>query len=175
MLLVVAPRQAGPDAAAVIELASALAGGGRTVAVVEADLRHPALLSSWGTDQRRRRWWASPGRGSRVTGPGVDGVTIFPARRVEDPRALLSGEDARTFLKGLREQFSHVVVLAPPVLVALDALELLGSVDGVIVATSRADESVDVSQASETVVLAGGTVLGAVTVVARRPFSSLCR
>ena len=175
VLMVTTARKPRAGAPAVIELASALAGGSRTVAVVEADLRHPILLSSWGIGGGSTAVKGKPWPWEPVPASGLTGVTIYPGDVVQDPRARLAGEEARTFVKDLREQFNHVLILAPPVLVSVDALELLSSVDGVIVATSDAESAADVSQASEAIELAGGTVLGAVTVVARRSFSSLFR
>lgn len=174
-LLVVGARKPEPATATAVELATALAGGNRTVAVVEADLRQPSLLSALNVDRSALVESANGWPWQPVSSTGLDGVTLYPADVVTDPRAVLSGERVTAFLRELREQYNHVVVLAPPVLTAIDGLEVLRSVDGVVVAVAQGADPEDVIQASDTVLLGGGTVLGAVEVVARRGFSRSLR
>jgi capsular exopolysaccharide synthesis family protein len=131
-------------------LACAAASTGLSVAVVEADLRRPTLAERYGLE-------AEPGLAELLFGeasvPDVGQILELPmngrangrlnrlhvivaGRPPEDPWAVMQSGAAGQILAHLKAHVDLVVVDAPPITHAADAISLLGDVDGVVVVAS---------------------------------------
>jgi len=162
---------AGPEegkSSTVCNLAIALAGTGKRIAVVEADLRRPRAASYLGLPN-----------GAGVTSVLAGSLTLSEALQswgddqfavltsgppAPNPSDLLGSRRMRDLLGQLRDVYDVVLVDAPPVLPFADAAATAPACDGVILVVrygkARADRvlrAVDALQAVGTTVL--GTVL----------------
>jgi succinoglycan biosynthesis transport protein ExoP len=189
---------AGPGddgrAAVSIGVAAALAQLGMSVVVIEADLRQPAFAE-------RLNLPDGPGLGDVLAGDAeldeavvdidahtlrrlgpdeIDESTSFavvPAGApVPNPLALLGAPAMRRVLKRARGMADVVVVDAPPVGSAGDALTLAGSVDGVLLVVRRGHARRDaVAQAMRALAGVPTPVLGVVLTGAPRPAREAAR
>ena len=168
-------------------LAAAFAQGGRTVALVDADLRRPRVHDVFGMP-------AYPGLFQLLELPhdgrlqevldrdfatGVDGLYAIPAGAVavedeaygptdgrpviSNPAEVLGSPELRTLLDALRETVDVVVVDTPPVLVATDAVLLSTQADTtVLVVSAGTSKTGDIEQALAHLDDVGARVAGAV-------------
>lgn len=116
-------------------LAAALAAAGRTVVLVDADLRKPRVHSMFGVQQM-------PGLAEVILGYPLnhalrrvtDGLSVLPSGAAPDnPGELLLSQRVAGVLRSLSEQFDHVIVDSPPILPVADAVGIGRAVDGVLV------------------------------------------
>jgi capsular exopolysaccharide synthesis family protein len=151
----------------VVNLGLALVEAGRTVVIVEADLRRPKvtrylgivggvgltniLVGSAEVDEVLQRY----GDG------GLSVIAAGPA--APNPGQLLASQHMATLVKELRGRHDFVLVDAPPVLPVADASALASHVDGALLSirfgSTRRDQ---VKQAAETLNRVGVRLLGAV-------------
>ncbi|WP_260483840.1 GumC family protein [Sphingomicrobium flavum] len=117
-------------------LARDLANVGKTVLLVDADMRNPSLHKVHGLD-------LANGLSDILTGNASLNETVHASEHANlsmmtagtsppSPAELLSGDDFRTLLAQATKQFDHVVVDGPPVLGLADAPLLARSVDGTV-------------------------------------------
>ncbi|MGV0809508.1 polysaccharide biosynthesis tyrosine autokinase [Mycolicibacterium setense] len=149
-----------------INLAVALAEADHTVAVVDADLRHPQVGSSLGVD-------GAAGLTSVLTGqapirealqksrfPRLSALTAGTA--APNPTELLGSQAAREAFSELGRQFDYVVIDSPS-LQATDAAILAGSAQGVLmIIRSGRTKRRQLEQAISSLERTGAPVLGAV-------------
>jgi succinoglycan biosynthesis transport protein ExoP len=148
-LLITSPSADQGKTTVCANLAAALAQSGASVAVVESDLRRPALGSVFGISSH------APGLTDvlvdisqlfKVLQPielpstmtGLSGasnhVVVLPSGPLPpNPSELLASPMAGRLVKGLAGRFEIVVFDSPPVLLVSDAVELAQIVDGVII------------------------------------------
>lgn len=121
----------------VCNLAIALAQAGRSVALVDADLRRPRVAEIMDIE-------GAVGVSDILIGAaeledvvqpwGRDGLVVLPAGQVPpNPAELVASEGMRALLEELRSTYDHVLVDAPPLLPVSDAGALASLVDGVLV------------------------------------------
>jgi capsular exopolysaccharide synthesis family protein len=120
-----------------VNLAVALAEGGDTVLLIDADFRRSACHRAFGIDPPNVGLSSILYRGLppevALLTTGVTNLTFLPAGpKPPDPSALLSSERARGLFQSLRERFTWVVVDSPPVLAVADAAVLASMADGVL-------------------------------------------
>ncbi|MCU1637210.1 MAG: Capsular exopolysaccharide family [Cryobacterium sp.] len=134
--------------ATVANLGVALAEGGASVVLVDADLRFPRLGALMGIE-------ASVGLSDVIAGrarlEGVlhrhsptSGLCVLPAGTVPpNPSELLSSKAVPAILASLTEEFDYVLIDTPPVLPVADAAVLSRLTDGalLVVASNRVKES----------------------------------
>lgn len=116
-------------------LASALAQMGLSVALIDANLRTPALHTTFGVPQE-------PGLGDYLSGAespafhancGAEGLRLLPAGAVpENAPELLASQRMTDFVSDVARQCDHVIIDTPPLLIAADAAALARCVDGVL-------------------------------------------
>ena len=119
-------------------LAIALARGGRSVVLVDADLRRPRVSSVFALEDE------GPGLVGLLAGAAtvagalrtVDGggLAVLPAGgTLSNPSELLGSDRMKAVLGELDAMFETVIIDTPPILPVTDALVLSSAVSGVIV------------------------------------------
>jgi len=175
-LLIAEPRGVGVAQQVTVELALALADMGRSVSLVEADLRSPGLLERLpvtegfsteplsgpdGLPAGPSRWPVGQVYGIA----GQERMVLYPGQ--PDPAAVetLTRPEVEQFLKGVSSRTDFVLVLAPPLLQAVDGLELVHLLDGVLLTVGGGQVAAsDLELTRDAVRGAGGRLIGAVTV-----------
>jgi|GEM_PF-2152158 len=121
----------------VFNLASAFAQSGRSVLVVDADLRKRTLSEALDLryhDGLDEALLGAPWRASVVPYVELPGLFIMPAGLQENsPADMLGSLAMQGLLAGLRENFDLVLVDTPSMVAVTDTLSLAGSMDAVIV------------------------------------------
>lgn len=119
-----------------INLALAMAQGGQSVALVDADLRRPMVASYLGLEGGAGLTTALIGRAdiSDLLQPwGNDELYVLTAGRIPpNPSELLGSEKMKQLINHLERTFDAVIVDAPPLLPVTDAAVLAQEVGGVI-------------------------------------------
>lgn len=127
-----------------MNLSAALAESGRSVALVDADLRRPTIGGELGLN-------AGVGLTNYLRGDasladllqpsGVAGLDVLTSGSVPpNPAELLGSQKARGLVAELSEQYDFVIVDSPPIVPVTDALVIAQYVDGVLLVV-RAEES----------------------------------
>ncbi|MDW3178144.1 MAG: polysaccharide biosynthesis tyrosine autokinase [Acidimicrobiia bacterium] len=165
--LITSARTGEGKSTTVANLAVALAQGGTSVCIVNADLRRPTLERILGVPNRRgiAEWMVDP----TVTDimlpvSGTEGLVLVPAGTPPpNPGELLATGRLADLLEELSTQFDIVIVDAPPILSAADASSIAPSVDGtlIVVDANRTDTDALLRVRSE-IQRAGGDVVGAI-------------
>lgn len=120
-------------------LAIALTELGRKTLLIDADMRRPAL-------HKYLKLNLEPGLSGYLNGeadwpeliqriPDVEGLSVIAAgMSPEQPADLLSGSRFKALIEASRKEYQHILVDAPPILVAADAAVIATAIDGVIYA-----------------------------------------
>ena len=137
--VVVASAAPGEDkSVALANLAVVMAQGGQRVIVVDADLRHPALHELFGVPNERGLATLLDGQAA-VTAPPL--ATVADVENLQllasgplplDPAAQLGSKRMEEVIAALQKRAEVVLLDAPPVLVATDAVVLGTKADGVV-------------------------------------------
>jgi len=166
-LLITSPLPTDGKTFIVANLAAVMAQAGKSVIVVDADLRHPMLHRLFDLPQE-------PGLTSALLDPTdrenalrltkVDGVRIVTAGpHPHNPSELLSSERMQNFIAWLTESADVVLMDSPPVLAVTDAVVLSAMVEGtVLVVDCGETRKLLASQALERLTDVGARVLGGV-------------
>lgn len=124
-----------------LALALASMGGGRKIALLEADLRRPSVARGLGVtppvgfEQVLRG--AAKLRDARIV-TDLDGLDLFlVSRPAADPMPLLSGTELVAALRELSRQYDTVIVDTPPVLPVPDVPLIQACADAILI-VSRA-------------------------------------
>jgi succinoglycan biosynthesis transport protein ExoP len=150
-------------------LACVLAQAGRSVAIVDADLRRPRVHEVFATT-------ASPGLIDLLVGEsfsmvehrldvgGDTDLSVVAAGNVPaNPSELLSSQRCRSLIQAIAERFDHVIVDSAPILPVADSIALSAGVDAVLfVAQSGRTSKRDISEALERLDRVGAPVIGIV-------------
>jgi capsular exopolysaccharide synthesis family protein len=165
-VLVTAPRTDCGASAVAANFALAAAQSGRSVALVDADLRVPALHTMLGIDSGAGLVQALGDDLELDTAamPSLPGIALIGAGGTpENPSELLDSARFDRLLGEMRERFDLIVIDSPPALDFTDAIALATRCDVSIVA-ARADRTTrdDAGQCVEALRRAGSRVLGLV-------------
>jgi succinoglycan biosynthesis transport protein ExoP len=121
-----------------LNLAFALAHKGRRVLILDADFRRPGIAARLGLNNQvglsntLRGEWKVEGAFRQL--PTLKNLWVLPSGPCpRDPAELLSPPGMDHLLRTLRQQFTHVIVDSPPVLLVTDAAILSSMVDGVVI------------------------------------------
>lgn len=144
VFLVTSPSPAEGKTTTIANLAASFAEICRSVLVIGADLRRPAIGEMLGveggpglTDLTEDAQWSEVKQAIRRT--NIKHVWLLPGGSpVDNPAAAIS--QRRLLVSGCRELVEVVLIDSPPILVANDVRELTTVVDGVIV-VSRIDRT----------------------------------
>jgi capsular exopolysaccharide synthesis family protein len=165
-VLVTAPRTDCGASAVAANFALAAAQSGRSVALVDSDLRAPALHTMLGIDSGAGLVQALGDDLELDTAamPSLPGIALIGAGGTpENPSELLDSARFDRLLGEMRERFDLIVIDSPPALDFTDAIALATRCDVSIVAV-RADRTTrdDAGQCVEALRRAGSRVLGLV-------------
>ncbi|CAN5529837.1 hypothetical protein BH09PLA1_BH09PLA1_28000 [soil metagenome] len=166
-ILVTSPKPGDGKSVCATNLALALTQAGRTVVLVDADLRRPTqhvnldLRDGAGlTDALRStaalRWAIQPS--------GIDNLDALPAGSTkQNPSELLDSPEFRALLTELGARYDHVVIDSPPINVVNYAALIAGYCDATVLVV-RAEHTTrdDAARALEMLTKVGGRVVGAV-------------
>ncbi len=150
-----------------INLAITMAGQGKSVVLVDADLRHPDLHSTFGVDR-------VPGLTHVLRGAAeLDAALIATSTKnlsllcsgpvPADPTPLFRSAKMRELIRQLEERAEVVILDTAPVLAVADTLPLAALVDGVLfVVDASATRRQEVKRGVETLRQTATTLLGIV-------------
>jgi succinoglycan biosynthesis transport protein ExoP len=127
-------------------IAITIAQSGKSVLLVDADLRRPNIGKLFGIDaEKGLAWVLNELAASRKKGAGfnivaeaiqqseVDNISVIAAgAKVENPAEILTSVSLETFLDLVRERFDMVIIDSPPLLAVTDPSNIAPRVDGVI-------------------------------------------
>ncbi|GHU76965.1 tyrosine protein kinase [Clostridia bacterium] len=151
-----------------VNMARALAGDGKNVVVVDADLRRSSMLATYTKDRKMRglaHYLAEQAEWeSIVHQTSVDGFYIvFNGQSVVNPHALLSTPRLGELLAQLERTFDFVVVDSPPIGLVVDASEIAKACDGVVlVVTNNTIPKKEIGDALAQIERTGCPLLGSV-------------
>lgn len=148
-------------------LAIALAQGGQRVALIDADLRRPALDSYFGLERDAGLTTFLIGAADldELLQPwGDDQLFILTAGQIPpNPSELLGSERMQQLIMRLEDAFDAVVIDAPPLLPVTDAAVLAQQVGGVIfVVSTQKARTPEVEKSLATLKLVDADLLGVV-------------
>ncbi len=148
-------------------IAVALAQGGASVCLVNADMRRPTIerLLGVASGTGLSNWLDDPSVSNiMVAVPNVSGLVLIPSGPSPlSPGELLASGNLPELFNELSDQFDFVIIDAPPLLSAADAAAISPHVDGtvIVVDTSRTGTD-DLLSVRSQLERSGGTILGAI-------------
>lgn len=151
-------------------LAKSLALAGKTVLLVDADLRRPRLAELAGIEAQHDILDVLAGRATdaeAIIPSNVRGLSLLPARHAAKPEdlELLSNGSIEACLGHWRERYDVVLLDSCPILPVADARILIRHADGIVlVAREGRCRQVDLSETVACLEECGGTLLGMVFV-----------
>jgi len=167
-ILIAAPSPAEDRSTPLANLAVVAAQAGRSVVVIDCDLRRPMQHKLFGlpNDDGLTTYLAS-GDGTPhppLSGTSVKGLQVLTSGPIPpNPGQLLGANRMEKLIAGLRERADLILLDAPPVLAANDAAVLARQVDAVVMVLeagrSRRD---DARRARELLEQVGATMAGVV-------------
>ncbi len=139
LLAVTSPDQGDGKSTVSANLALSIAKTGKTVLLIDADMRRPNVHKMYGLDNGQGLVDIVSGRKSlhdvAHAGP-VDGLTIVTTGNLpNDPAELLSSGTLAQSLISWREQFDFVILDCPPILRVSDPLIVAPLVDSILLVT----------------------------------------
>ncbi|MHB8073135.1 CpsD/CapB family tyrosine-protein kinase [Desulfosporosinus fructosivorans] len=161
---------AGPregKSSTVANLAVSMAQAGKSVLVIDADLRNPTQHKLFGLDN----WeglsvalvqdYDSQQYIRETDVPGVSVITGGPIP--PNPAELVGSQRMKRLIEGVSEQYDVVLIDTPPIVAVTDAAILAQEVDGVILVLASGEVNKDFAQkAKELLDKVGAKILGAV-------------
>lgn len=169
-VVVTAPTAGAGRTVAAVNVALAAAQSGLRVCLVEADLRRPRLAFYLGvTPTGNGLVSAVEGDTDGMIQSCCDGaLDVMVASKPIDPHRVLASGKAQQVIAELASRYEFVVVSAPPLLSASDALLLARQSDGIVlVARSHRSTFRDIAHSVDSAAAAGVNVLGCVITFAR--------
>lgn len=150
-----------------IELARALAGGGKRVLLVEGDMRWRSLASMVGAHALNGVYAVLSGRvslASAVVETSHKGLYFLDCEpNIPNPVDIISSKSFRTFLQEVRAAYDYVVIDTPPLSAFVDASVFASMADGtVLVVRQNFVRQDDLESAYEQLKKAKANVIGAV-------------
>ncbi|MER5887161.1 polysaccharide biosynthesis tyrosine autokinase [Streptomyces sp. NPDC001941] len=156
-----------------VNLAAALSLEGRSVCLVDADLRRPQVAARLGLVEGAGLTSVLIGQAplESVLQDGPGGIQVLAAGAVPpNPAELLASGQMRTVLTELAERFDAVVVDTAPVLPVADTVALASRMDGVVmVVRARRTKREQSVSAADTLRSVGANLLGVVLSMTPRP------
>lgn len=166
-LMLTSAQQGEGKSSACFATAVALGRIGKTVLVVDLDLRRPRQHHLFGVENTN-------GMSSLLTHNATldevirstefDGISLIPSGGIApNPTELLAGQSFRDIVRALEERFDVVLIDSPPLLALADAVEIGSATEGsIFVIESARSPSAALRSAIERLRRGGGNVLGAV-------------
>ena len=166
-LLVTSPQPTDGKSFTAANLAAVIAQGGKSVILVDADLRHPTLHKTFDLALEpglTEALLAVEDRPRAIRQTSVERMRIVSVgSRAPDSTELLASQTFKRFIAELREQADVVILDSPPVLAVSDAAVLSTLVDGVVLVMDSGKTRIPAAvQAAERIASVGGVILGVV-------------
>jgi len=166
-ILVTSPGPTEGKSLTVVNLATAMAQGGFSVAAVDADLRRPRLHHLFGLQPRGGLTGAllEESLNGRLQPVDVaDGlVTLLSGDLPPNPAEMLGSERMRRLLDALAQEVDVVLIDSPPVLPVTDAAVLAPAVDGVLLVVEAGETRREMARrAVESLRQVGANLIGVV-------------
>jgi len=143
-LLITSPQPGDGKSTSASNLAIAMAKAGRRTLLVDADFRRPSLHKIYNLGPSIGFAGVLQGKGpiaDAIQPTGITNLDLLPCGPVPDnPAELLNSEHFAEVLKGLSEQYIHVVIDSSPVLPVTDARILAAVCDSTLLVL-RAEKS----------------------------------
>lgn len=134
-------------------LAVSIAQSGKSVLVIDADLRNPTQHKLFGLDNRAGLsvyLVEDQDYRSYVGETAVPGVRVLPAGPVPpNPAELVGSKRMKRLLEGVGGEFDVVLIDTPPVIAVTDALNLAQEADGVILVLASGEVDKDHAQTAK--------------------------
>jgi polysaccharide biosynthesis transport protein len=148
-------------------LAVSIAQSGKSVLLIDADMRRPRIAKLLGTNESVGLGDVLCGRvaiGTAIRNTVVPKLSILASRHsFENPAELLSHERFAHLLNQVREEFDYVIVDTPPILAVADACAVASRVDSVLLTIRlRRDTRSNALQASRMLESVGPRIVGVV-------------
>jgi capsular exopolysaccharide synthesis family protein len=166
MLVVTGMRKGDGASTVAANLATSMADAQRRVALLECDLRYPAMADRLGLEDGAGLTTVLSGKvgveAAMRTMP--NGLSVLPCGPLPpNPAELLASPDMSVLLEKLRREFDVVILDAPPVLPVADAASLAAQADGALfVARQGKTSEDDLSRATDRLDAVGSQLLGVV-------------
>ncbi|HBB32470.1 MAG TPA: lipopolysaccharide biosynthesis protein [Cyanobacteria bacterium UBA8803] len=147
-------------------LAAAIAQLGRRVLLIDADLRHPLQHHIWDLTNTAGLSDVLVGQAdfAATVRTGMDSLDVLTAGVIPpNPLALLDSKRMASLIDDFSKTYQFVIIDAPPLILAADALTLGNMTDGVLlVARPGVVDSTSAAAAKESLERAGQNILGLV-------------
>lgn len=136
VLQVTSPLPSDGKTTVVGNLAASIAQAGKSVLIIDADLRRPQLSDNFGLESERGlsnilNGDATPE--SVVVETPIDNLSVLPSGPIpKSPAEALSLPQMSELLQWARTRYDYVIVDTPPLLIVTDASILASMVDGVL-------------------------------------------
>lgn len=169
-VLFTAPREGAGASTTAANYAAALAQAGRTVALVDADMRAPSLHRIFGLEDGTglaQALQSDTDVDAFIQITGIHGLALLAAGGAqEDAPELLASDRFGDVLVALEERYDTVIIDAPPTLAFTDATLIAAKADATIVvaradSTTRGDTAATVEMLKRASRLMPGVVLNA--------------
>ena len=161
---------AGPregKSSTVANLAVSMAQAGKSVLVIDADLRNPSQHKLFGLDNRQGLSMAlvqDQDTQKYIRETAVPGVMVLTGGPIPpNPAELVGSQRMKHLIRKASEQYDMVLIDTPPIIAVTDAAILAQEVDGVILVLASGEVNKEYAQrAKELLDKVGAKILGAV-------------
>ena len=136
VLLVTSPGVGEGKTTTVVNLAISTAREGKSVVVVDLDLRHPSLHRIFDIEGHKGLTHLPTGEASLeevLVSTAVEGLSVVPSGPIpSDPGAILRSPEVDLLIQDLKKRADLVILDSPPVLAVTDAVVLSSKADGAL-------------------------------------------
>lgn len=151
----------------VANLAVSIAQTGKSVLVIDADLRNPSQHKLFGLDNGQGLSVAlvqDQGHQQYIRETAVPGVMLLTGGPIPpNPAELVGSKRMKRLIQAVSEQYDMVLIDTPPIVAVTDAAILAQEVDGVIIVLAAGEVNKEYAQrAKEQLDKVGAKILGAV-------------
>lgn len=150
----------------VSNLAVSLGSSGKSVLLIDCDLRRPRQAKIFGIENDKGLVDVVSGdlAPSDVVQEVTSGLSLMPSGRLPDnPAEILASVGFKNLIEGLREKYDYIMLDCPPVLPVADPTILAPMADGVLVVATIGHESKPQSERTSRVLASvGAKVIGVI-------------
>jgi len=165
MITSAGPREG--KSSTVANLAVSIAQAGKSVLVVDADMRNPTQHKLFGLNNRQGLSGAlvdDQGYQQYIQETAVPGVSVLTGGPIPpNPAELVGSQRMKRFIQQVSEKYDIVLIDTPPVVAVTDAAIIAQEVDGVILVLASGEVNKEYAQRAKILLdKVGAKILGAV-------------